>query len=477
MIPIESFRLGALDAPGSRIVTADPSKVRSRDSDARDHAPAGRATTARRRPPMLRALRHRNFRLFFSGQAISLWGTWAQFVAQSWLVYRLTGSAALLGLVGFANRIPIFVLAPIGGTFGDRYDRRRIVLATQVSAMVLAFVLAGLTLTDVVRVWHVVVLAALLGVVSAIDLPVRQAFIADMVGRDDIINAVSLNSSMVNAARIVGPAIAGVLVAAVGEGWCFFVNGASYLAVITALLLMTDAHRPRTPLVGSALANIKEGFRYVVRTRTVRALLLLLGLVSLMGMPYTILMPIFADRILHRGAGGLGMLMGVGGVGALAGALMLAMRDGIRGLGRLVALSAGCFGLCLALFSQSRSYPLSLAILVPVGFFMIVQIAASNTVIQTLVPNELRGRVMAVYSMMFVGMAPFGAILSGTLAEWIGAPYTLGIGGLACMAGAAAFAARIPSIRHEARAIIVAMETAGCEPAEGETGRGSVAAQ
>jgi MFS family permease len=295
---------------------------------------SGQTAPCRQLPSVLRALRHRNYQLFFGGQLISLIGTWMQTVAQSWLVYQLTGSAVLLGSIGFSSQIPVFLLGPIGGSVADRYSRRHIVIATQISAMLLAFILAALTLTGLVRVWHVFVLAALSGVTNAFDLPARQAFVVDMVGREDLVNAIALNSSMFNGARMIGPAVAGLVVAAVGEGWCFFANGVSYLAVIGGLLLMTMTVRTRVPLPGSALASVVEGFQYVRRTRPIRALLLLLGLVSLVGMPYTVLMPIFADRILHGGPRGLGVLMSAIGVGALAGALTLAAKKGIHGLSR-----------------------------------------------------------------------------------------------------------------------------------------------
>src|SRR5689334_20598361 len=289
----------------------------------------------------LRALRHRNFRLFFAGQLISLIGTWMQNVAQSWLVYRLTGSSALLGAVGFAGQIPVFLVSPLGGLIADRYSRHRIVVATQTAAMILASILAALTLTGRVQVWHIFVLSALLGVVNAFDIPARQAFLFEMVGREDLINAIALNSSMFNGARIIGPAVAGILVAAIGEGWCFFANAVSYIAVIIGLLLMTVTPPARAIRKGSAARHIAEGFRFAAHTGPIRALLLLLGLVSVTGMPYAVLMPIFADHIFHSGARGLGILMGFSGIGALLGALTLAARQGVHGLGRWVAISCG----------------------------------------------------------------------------------------------------------------------------------------
>jgi MFS family permease len=425
---------------------------------------------------ILRAFRHRNYRLFFGGQFISLTGTWMQTVAQAWLVYRLTGSAVLLGFVAFSGQFPVFLFASIGGAFADRHRRHRILVITQTASMLLALYLAALTLTHQVQVWHVFVLAALLGLVNAFDIPTRQAFVVDMVGRGDLINAIALNSSMFNGARIVGPAVAGMLVATVGEGWCFFANGISYIAVIAGLLLMKLKKPERVLLPGSALTSIIEGLGYVGRTEPVRALLLLLGLVSLLGMPYVVLMPIFADQVLHGGAQGLGVLMGASGIGALIGALSLAARQGVRGLGRVIAFSAGGFGASLILFSLSRSFWLSAGLLLPVGFFMMVQMAASNTLVQAMVPDRLRGRVMAVHSMMFMGMAPFGALLAGTLAHRLGAPISVALGGAVCIIGAVLFWSRWPVFRREARQMIVAMQMAGGDPADETTGEaGSLA--
>src|SRR5919112_999766 len=303
------------------------------------------------RPALLRALRHRNYRLFLSGQLISLIGTWMQTVAESWLVYRLTGSAFLLGTVGFANRIPVFLFSTVGGAVADRYNRHHIVIATQTASMLLASLLAVLTLTHVVQVWYLMAIAALLGVVNAFDIPGRQAFVVELVAREDLQNAIALNSSMFNGARVVGPAVAGVLVATVGEGWCFFGNALSYVAVIVGLLMIRVTPPPRTAPFQSAFAHVAEGFRFALGSRPIRALLLLLGLVSLMGSPYAVLMPIIADQSFHAGARGLGILMGAAGVGAFIGALALARRTTLRGYGRTVALAAIGLGLSLVAFS------------------------------------------------------------------------------------------------------------------------------
>ncbi len=421
--------------------------------------------------PTLRAFRHRNYRLFLAGQLVSLVGTWMQSVAQSWLVYRLTGSSVLLGLVGFAGQFPVFLLAPIGGSLADRWNRHKIIVFTQSAAMILAFILAALTLSDKINLIAIFILTALVGMVFAFDIPARQAFLLEMVGRDDLMNAIALNSSMVNGARMLGPAIAGVLVSIVGEGWCFFLNGVSYLAVLGGLLAMRlQPWTPGPPAGRSALGHIAEGFGFVARTAPIRALLLLLGLVSLMGMPYMVLMPIFADKILNGGPSALGVLMGASGVGALLGALTLASRSGVRGLGRWVVYASVGFGLSLIAFSTSKVFWLSVALLVPVGFSMMVQMAASNTLIQSMVPDRLRGRVMAVYSMMFMGMAPFGALLAGVLARSLGAPGTVATGGVVCIVGGMVFGLRLPALRGEGLKLVVAQEAAGGEPPEERTG-------
>ena len=414
----------------------------------------------------LRALRHRNFQLFFSGQLISLIGTWMQNIALDWLVYRLTGSSLLLGIVAFVSQIPIFLLAPVAGIVADRRNRHRTVIATQTASMVVALVLAGLTLSGRIRIWEIMVLASLLGVVNAFDIPARQTFLIDMVGRDDLLNAIALNSSMFNSARIIGPAIAGILVASVGEGWCFFANGISYVAVISGLLLMRLTKQAPLQQHGSPLENMIEGFRFARHTAPVRALLLLIGLASLAAMPYMVLMPIFAGHILRGGARQLGLLMGATGIGALMGALMLASKTSVSGLGRWVWMAATGFGLSLISFSLSRQLWLSLAVLVPTGFAMMVQMGSTNTLLQVMVPDRLRGRVMSLYSMMFVGMGPIGALLGGILASKIGAPWTVAIGGITCLIGGAIFAQRLPAMRGTARELILAQGmTSGDPPA------------
>jgi MFS family permease len=387
-----------------------------------------------------------------------------QWIAQSWLVYRLTGSVVLLGAIGFASQIPVFLLALVGGAVADRHNRHRILLATQAVSMILALILAVLTLTETVAVWHLFVLSAFLGVTNAFDIPTRQAFVVDMVGKQDLINAIALNSSMFNAARVIGPAIAGILVATMGEGWCFLCNALSYLAVIAGLLSM-QIHVVVHPRTGSLAANILEGFNYAARKAPIRALLLLLGLVGMVGMPYAVLMPVFADEVLHGGPSGLGILMGTSGLGALLAALLLASRKGVFGLGLWVTFATAGFGVSLVLFSLSRNFSLSAVLLVPVGFAMMTQMAASNTLIQAMVPDGLRGRVMSVHSMIFMGMAPVGALLAGAVADRLGAPSTVALGGGFCLVGSLVFAHHLPKLRDEGRRMIVALQMTGGEPA------------
>lgn len=402
----------------------------------------------------LRALRHRNFQLFIGGQMISVIGTWMQSVAQSWLVYRITGSPAMLGLVSFAGQIPIFLMSPVAGYAADRFNRHRMVIATQAASMVLALTLAVLTLTGRVTVWQIFVLSTLLGVANAFDIPARQSFLVEMVGREDLMNAIALNSSMFNSARIIGPAIAGILVAKIGEGWCFFANGISYIAVIAGLLLMqVNPFRPATATM-SAWHTIREGFRYVGGTMPIRAIVQILALVSFAGLPYTVLMPIFADRILHGGAQTLGVLMGATGFGALVGALLIASRTALKGFMVWIPVAAGGFAVSLAGFSVSSSMWLSCAMLFVAGFSVTIQVGASNTLIQSIVPDHLRGRAMSVYSMMYIGIGPVGAMVAGFAAEGIGARMTILAGAAICAAGAVAFALRLPVIRPVARQLI-----------------------
>lgn len=391
---------------------------------------------------LVRALRHRNYRLFFGGQSISLIGTWMQRLALSWLVYRLTGSALLLGLVSFVSQLPTFVLAPFAGVWSDWGNRQRILIFTQALAMLQAGVLAALVLTSAIAVWQVVLLGIFLGLVNAVDMPVRQAFVVEMIeDREDLGNAIALNSSMVNGARLIGPSIAGVLVGALGEGVCFLLNSLSYLPVIAALAAMRV--KPRGPRAGAVRlrvwAELREGFDYAFRSPPIRAILLLLAVVSLLGMPYTVLMPVFAREVLHGGPSTLGFLMGAVGFGALLGAIYLASRRGVLGLGRFIALASTIFGLGLIAFSLSRRLWLSLALLLIAGFGMTAQAAASNTVLQTIVAEDKRGRVMSLYTMAFMGMFPFGGLLAGGLAGLIGPTETVLLGGASSILSALLF--------------------------------------
>lgn len=407
---------------------------------------------------ILRALRHRNYRLFFGGQSISLIGTWLTRVATSWLVYRLTKSALLLGVVGFAGQIPTFLLAPFAGVLVDRWNRHRILVITQILSMLQSLLLALLALTNIIAVWHIIILSIVQGLINAFDTPARQSFVVEMIERkEDLANAIALNSSMVNAARLVGPSVAGILIAAVGEGLCFLLDSISYLAVIASLLAMHVAPKTTETPRHHVLQGLREGVKYAFGFAPIRSVLLLLALISLMGMPYTVLMPIFATDILHGGAHALGFLMAASGMGALVGAFFLAARKNVRGLGKLMSRTAALFGLGLIAFSLSRLYGLSLFLLFIIGFGMMVQIAASNTVLQTIVDDDKRGRVMSFYTMAFLGMAPFGSLLGGGLASKIGTPMTIMLGGIACVLGAMLFARKLPILREMVRPVYVRM--------------------
>jgi MFS family permease len=398
---------------------------------------------------VLRALRHRNYRLFFGGQGISLVGTWMTRVATAWLVYRLTGSAFLLGLVSFSGQIPILVLGPLAGVWVDRLNRRRLLVVTQVLSMLESFGLAGLALTGIITVREIILLNLFQGAVNAFDMPARQAFVIEMVeNQADLGNAIALNSSLVNAARLIGPSIAGLVIAAVGEGYCFLIDGLSYLAVIASLLAMTLRGRSTEHLDQNVLSQLHDGWNYLRGFRPIWSILLLLALVSLVGMPYTTLMPIFAGRILHGGAHILGFLMAASGVGALVGAVALAVRRSVLGLGRVIPMTAAGFGASLMAFALSRQLWLSLLLLVVTGFSFMQQMASSNTILQTIVEDDKRGRVMSFYSIAFQGVAPFGSLIAGATASRIGAPRTLMFGGAICIAGAALFAWQLPVLRR-----------------------------
>ena len=405
-----------------------------------------------------RALRHRNFRLFFSGQSISLIGTWMTRIATSWLVYKLTGSAWLLGVVGFFGQIPTFLLAPFAGVWVDRLDRRKVLVWTQVLAAIQSLVLATLTLAGVITIEEILILSVFQGLVNAFDMPGRQAFLIEMVeDRRDLGNAIAINSSMVNAARLIGPSLAGMLIAGVGEGYCFLVDGISYFAVIASLLMMrltpatvAAAALPSRP---SMMKQLREGWDFVAAFVPIRSILVLFAICSLMGMPYTVLMPVFASRVLHGGPHTLGFLMGAAGSGALIAALSLAFRKSVVGLTRVVPIAAAVFGGGLILFGLSRVLWLSILLMMMVGWGMMEGMAASNTIIQTLVRQDMRGRVMSYYTMAFVGMAPFGSLLAGGLAHLVGAPKAIIVTGSFCIAGSAWFVTQLPAIRAVMRPI------------------------
>ena len=407
----------------------------------------------------VQALKYRNFKLFFGSQFISLTGNYIQTVAQAWLVYRLTGSAVLLGLVAFSGQISIFVLAPISGVVADTRSRRNILFATQIAPMLLSFTLAGLTLTGRVQVWHVFTIASLLGVVNAFDFPVRQAFVAELVTKEDLMSAVTLNSSMINSARTIGPGIGGLLVASIGEGWCFLGNAFSYIAVIIGLLMIKAESKPRKP-AQHFRAGIAEAFNFVRHTGPVGALLVLLGLISFMGLRYEILMPVYARETLHGGPTQFGLLMGASGIGAILGSLILATLANVRTLGDWVGFAAAGFGGSLILLSLSHSFWISLAVMLLVGFTMVTQLDASNTLVQRIVPDEMRGRVMAIWTMMLTGLAPFGSLLVGVVAQHFTARRTFAAGGMACVMGAMAFGFSLPILQREARKLIIERERA-----------------
>jgi MFS family permease len=413
-----------------------------------------KVVTRKERPRLTRALRSRNYRLFFGGQSVSLIGTWITRIATSWLVYRLTGSVLLLGIVGFCGQIPTLLFAPFTGVLVDRMDRHRILVVTQILSMIQSFALAALVFTGQISVAWVLVLQVAQGIINAFDTPARQAFVVEMVeDRADLPNAIALNSTMVNASRILGPSIGGLVIAAVGEGWCFFADGVSYIAVIISLLVMDVVQRQIPSRNTSMMEELRTGFRYVWQFLPVRSALTLLAIVSTMGMPYTVLMPAIALNLLHGGPHTLGFLMTASGVGALLGALYLASRRSVLGLGRVMIYSTALFGAGLVAFSFSRVLWLSLLILPLIGAGMMVTMAASNTIIQTIVEEKLRGRVMAFYAMAFLGTAPIGSLIAGVVADRIGPTQTITIGGALCLVASVWFSTRLPLIREIVRPI------------------------
>jgi MFS family permease len=403
-----------------------------------------------------RALNHRNYRLFFGGQGISLIGTWMQQIAMSWLVYHLTNSAFLLGVVGFSSQICSFFFSPFAGVLSDRWNRHRILLATQVFAMLQAFILAFLTLTHTITIHHIIILSVFLGMVNAFDMPTRQSFVVEMVERrEDLGNAIALNSFLFNGARLVGPSIAGILISILGEGMCFLLNGISFFAVIIALLAMEMKSGKKESGKTQILKGLKEGFTYGYSFVPIRSILLLLSWTSLVGMAYTTLMPVFARDILHGTSQTYGFLMAASGVGAAIGAIYLASRKSILGLFRIIAMASGIFGIGLVALSFSHCLWVSLLFLLFVGYGMMVQMASSNTVLQTIVDDTKRGRVMSLYVMSFMGMGPLGSLLGGSLASQIGAPHTLIVGGATCLLGSLLFIKKLPSLREMIRPIYI----------------------
>lgn len=417
---------------------------------------AAPAPKSDRRAGIGRALAHRNYRLFFSGQSVSLIGTWITRVATSWLVYRLTGSAFLLGVVGFWGQIPALVLTPFTGVLVDRVNRHRLLVWTQVLSALQSFALAALALTNTITVPWIIGLQLVQGIINSVDTPARQSFVVQMVDDPaDLPNAIALNSTMVSVSRILGPSIGGLIIAAVGEGWCFLIDGISYVAVILSLVAMRVTVAERTVIKGAILDELRDGFRYVSRFAPARTALLLLAIVGAMGMPYTVLMPIIATSVLHGGPHTLGFLMTSAGVGAVVAALYMASRQSVIGLGRVMATATAAFGTALIAFGLVRSLWAALLILPVVGGGFMIEMAATNTVLQTITEDHMRGRVMAFYTMAFLGTAPFGSLLAGVVADRIGAAHTIMVGGAACVAGAIWLFIRLPILREQVRPIYI----------------------
>lgn len=401
-----------------------------------------------------RALRHRNFKLFFAGQGISVIGTWMTRLATSWLVYRLTQSALLLGIVSFAGQIISFVAGPFAGVLVERLNRRKLLVWTQAAAAIQSLALAALTLAHAITLWEIIALTALQGLINAFDMPGRQSFLVQMVDdRNDLSNAIAINSSMNNAGRLIGPAIAGLVIGAFGEGWCFLIDGISYFAVIASLLAMRLRPFEIRRHSSSMLEQIREGWDYISTFPPIRAILILIAIISLMGYPYAVLLPIFAGQVLHGGPYTLGWLSSAAGVGALISAITLTLRKSVLGLTRMLQLSAGILGGGLVLFGLSHTLWLSLMLMLFVGFGLMQCSAASNTVIQSLVTEDKRARVMSYYTMAFFGSAPFGCLLAGVLAHHIGAPYTVMLTGAFCIAGSLWFMFKLPRVNAIARPI------------------------
>ena len=407
---------------------------------------------------IFRSLRYRNYRLFFSGQSISLIGTWMQRIAMPWLVYHLTGSAFLLGLVSFAGQIPTFLLAPVAGVVTDKYSKYRVLLITQVFSLIQALILAILSLTGIIQIWHIVLLSIALGCINAFDVPSRHSFVIEMVEKkEDLGNAIALNSMMFNGARLIGPSVAGIMLATAGEGICFLINAISYIFVVVSLLMMQVQKKEEKQKSGNMLNDMKEGLNYTFGFPPIKHLLILLGVVSLMGSSYQVLMPVFAKEILHGDSSTFGFLMGAAGLGALIGALFLASRETLIKLGRIIPVASALFGAGLVTLSFSRNISASLLLMIIIGVGMMLHTASSNTILQTITDDDKRGRVMSFYTMAIMGTAPFGSLLAGSLAKIIGTPYTILIGGLSCIAGAFFFYKKLPELKRIVHPVYVRM--------------------
>jgi MFS family permease len=426
---------------------------------------------------MFRSLRYRNYRLFFGGQSISLIGTWMQRIAMPWLVYHITGSALLLGVVSFAGQIPTFLLAPFAGVITDRFNRYKVLLVTQIISLVQAVILAVLTLTGTIEIWHIVVLSILLGAVNAFDVPSRHSFVIEMVERkEDLGNAIALNSMMFNSARLIGPSVAGIILASAGEGICFLINAVSYIFVIASLLFMKVKTREITRKDIHMFRELKEGLDYAFGFAPIKHLLLLLAVVNLLGASYQVLMPVFAKEVLQGGSQTYGFLMGAAGFGALLGAVYLASRESVMKLGRLIPASVFLFGSGLVAIAFMRIFPVALLLMIFIGLGLMLHTATSNTILQTITDDDKRGRVMSFYTMAIMGTAPFGSLLAGFLAKTVGTSQTIVIGGLSCLAGAFFFFRKLPELKNIVRPVYVRMGiipevAAGIQTASEPTGQ------
>jgi MFS family permease len=418
---------------------------------------------------IFRALSSRNYRLFFSGQGVSLIGTWMQSAAMSWLVYRITGSTLLLGVVAFSNQIPTLFLGPFAGVVADRWERKRLLIWTQSLSMLQALILATLVLTGAIQTWHIIALSLLIGIINAFDIPVRQSFVVQMVERrEDLGNAIALNSAMFNSARFIGPMVAGILISTLGEGVCFLLNGISYLAVLASLAAIRVAQRQNHNGKAPVLWEFYEGIRYAFDFKPIIAILALLSIFSIAGAPYLVLMPAFAKDVLHGGAHTYGFLMSAAGIGALSATMYLASRRNAHGLIRIIPVATAACGLGIASFALSRNFVFSIICLFLAGFGMMIQIASSNTIIQTIVDEDKRGRVMSLFAMSFMGVMPFGSLLAGSVADRIGVQSTLLLGGACCIIGASIFALKLPMLYELLRPVFANMETRETEQPKGE---------